>query len=182
MSKTVLIYCYSDRLQIVFKEVWEDFWSSTVDKNSHKNLKRRYQVIRNGMFIFVGCTAFFLVEFLILPLGNNTEKNLPYPSIYPFDWKVTPIWQILFFLHCIVDLYVIPVTVFGFDFLFVGLCFTVMAQYIILRDVVLRLGTKEMKKFLYIIDKNKNIDEETNDNVTKMFLRICWKHHVKLLK
>ncbi|CAH1995138.1 unnamed protein product [Acanthoscelides obtectus] len=52
-------------------------------------------------------------------------------------------YQITYLFHAIVNLYVVTLTVIGFDTLFMGICFGLTCQYILLGRMFLELGNQQ---------------------------------------
>lgn len=111
----------------------------------------------------------------------GTEKTLPYPSAYPFDWTVSPLYEIIFTVQVVCDV-LIPIIVLGCDFLFFSLCFTLTAQYIGLHHVIRKLGSKDMRNIIEKVGFDQSEIPQNQEDVAKMFIEIFAKQHVMLVR
>lgn len=176
-----MIYLYANRIRKVLKEIRDTFWPSNIDDEIQRIIENRYIITLNGILIFISFTSIFIMGTAITPLILEGDKNLPYPTLYPFDWTVRPFYEILFVVQVTCDV-LIPVLVFGYDFLFFSLCFILTAQYICLYHVIEKLGTKDMKTVMEKIGFNSEEIPENQDHVAQMFMEMFVKQHVILFK
>lgn len=176
-----MIVFYAKRIRKVLNDIWEKFWPASVDPDLQKMIDNSYMMVLNGILTFITTTAIFVILVVVAPTIVANERMLPYPTVYPFDWTVSPVYEITFFLQSFCDL-IVPVIVLGYDFLFFSLCFTVIAQYICLHHVISRLGSRDMKEVLVNIGFSRDDISLNQDDVAKLFIKTFVKQHEILIR
>lgn len=176
-----MIYYYGNRIRNVLREIWEKFWPVSVDSEVLEIVKGRYSIVLNGIVAFIVSTFIFVIGVAVAPLLLGNGKALPYPTVYPFDWTVNPVYPIVFSLQTICDV-LIPVIVLGYDFLFFSLCFTITAQYLCLHRVIRKLGTEEMGTVIQKLGYDSDEIPDNHDDISKLFIKIFIKQHVTLVR
>lgn len=180
-SKPIIIYLYAKRVRAVLKDIEEKFWPSTIDSELQIIIEKRYSMVLNGILCFIVFNMGYVIGAVITPrlIGDNT--SLPIPVVYPFDCTVSPVYEILYVLEsiCVIS---IPLMVWGYDFLFFDLCFTLTAQYITLHHVIEKLGSNEMTKIMRNIGFDDDEIPDNKDDVAKLFTKMFVKQHETVVK
>ncbi|VEN54476.1 unnamed protein product [Callosobruchus maculatus] len=145
-------------------------------------LKKLYKQQMYTVVYLLFCALLFSAVFLLSPLVA-TEREIPYKSIYPFDWTATPMYQITYALHFI-SINLVDWIVVGFDSLFMGICFGLTCQYILLGRMFLELGNQRSpllngqysmtqccpdRGTLVMCIKHMQLLSKTTENVEKVF-------------
>lgn len=176
-----MIYLYANRIRKVLKQISEKFWTVKIDEKLEMKIDNRYSKTLKGILIYITFTSIFIIGVILTPFILGSDRNLPYSTVYPFDWTVSPWYESLFLAQAVCDI-LIPVLVFGYDFLFFSLCFTLTAQYMCLQQVIEKLGTNDMKKIMEKIGFCLDEIADNQDDVAKLFIQSIVKQHVMLFR
>lgn len=176
-----MLYYHSDELKQMLANININFWPASLQRE-HLNLsiKSYYKKALYFMIFLGSCGLMFSIGFLISPLVNPTARDIPYNSIYPFDWKISPIYEIVYLGHCVLNFYIVNLAVLGFDLLFMSICFNITEQYMMLGDILQDLGQFKDYKTRKLLDitMNNTTDIINNDCCKeRRFLVFCIRQH-----
>lgn len=131
------------------------------------------------MFIF----AFFVNMSLAVIDFLNKDRSLPYEYCLPFDWRRSPIYEILFPLQIFVASFIPFSVIESHDVLFAALCSNCSAQFRLLRTTLQIIGTGREDDVIRKLWKLPGVDVVVKKEwqKEKTLLVICIKHHQKLL-
>ncbi|KAG5892068.1 hypothetical protein JTB14_022726 [Gonioctena quinquepunctata] len=175
------LYLNSDRVKLVLGCMWKEFWPQDLADGTREIFRSGYSSRLSMMIFLITSGGLFTIGCLVTPLfGKNRE--LPYKSVYSFDYRASPSYEIIYFLHIIVIAYVINMTVCGFDFLFMGISAALTNQYVLLGRCFEKFGTAEMLAFNTKMDKLDYEGWKKCHGAERRFLSVCVKHHQLLIR
>ncbi|XP_072385489.1 odorant receptor Or1-like isoform X2 [Diabrotica undecimpunctata] len=161
--KMLMLTYHAAPLREILSNISTKFWPCRILPDHLEEYKSSY---RNGLGAMLSLTCsgmFFSVASLVVPL-LSANRELPFRSLYPFDCSVSPIYEMIYILHCFINAYLVNWAVLGFDFLFMGICRNIVSQYTLLQKAFLQLGT-EKEKYLNKKLRSLNIDLIVNGNL-----------------
>ncbi|KAK5641708.1 hypothetical protein RI129_010255 [Pyrocoelia pectoralis] len=151
ICKSSIIFFNHKKLHFMLRTIREDFWSSKSAQSETKEvLKNNGRVVAASMIMVLVSAYVFAVGFLSKPLREGS-RELPLISWYPLDWTVTPIYEIIYFLQCVGDMYLAIIGICGHDNIFLAICLNCVAQFMILKDVVTTAGEEEPNREVYVL-------------------------------
>lgn len=103
------------------------------------------------------------MQWMIVPFVQN---NLPLQTTYPFQWRETPTYEILYVWQALITLDIIFTTC-GVDLFFVSLVSNCVAQFKLLK--------------VYLKAKFKEVNEEKRKDPMEVIVS-CIRHHNKLIE
>lgn len=123
----------------------------------------------------------FIATFALIPKFTN-EKTLPFVADYPFDWTISPFYEITYVCHLFfIVLLGLGVSV-GEDLLVMAILLSTAYQFFILRicfEVFNTDGINNVNKKLRKLQSDQ-LDCKY-DELTEYFIR-CVRHHEMLLR
>lgn len=123
----------------------------------------------------------FAVEFISLSILSK-ERQLPFISKFPFNWKVSPTYEILFVFQVLTNICVNITSILGHDFLFIALLLNIICQFKLLKETLRKIGDENnIMMYNTILDWTKDVSF-TDTNIDVKLLKKCIQHHTKLLK
>nr|AUF73050.1 odorant receptor [Anoplophora chinensis] len=127
--------------------------------------------------------SIFSITCILIPLFKETRET-PYKTVYPFEYSSSPKFEIMYLMQSFINFYVILGVIIGVDCLFMAACYNIIAQFRLLKGVVLKLGTNEVKEINSKLTILSSESDNIGRNVTKEkeFLIRCIKHHQLLLR
>ncbi|XP_023310753.1 odorant receptor 83a-like [Anoplophora glabripennis] len=127
--------------------------------------------------------SFFSIVFILTPLFKETRQT-PYKTVYPFEYSDGPKFEIMYLVQSFTNFYVVLGVVIGVDTLFMAVCCNITAQYRLLKNAFLKLGTDEVKELNSKLSTlcAESDTSERNTTEEKKFLIRCIKHHQLLLR
>lgn len=147
-------------------------------------LKNQTNLVVGSMCMVYVSAILFAFGFLSTPLR---EGNLIFPlsSWYPFNWKRLPVYEIIYVLQWITNIFVIITVICGHDNVFLASASNCIAQYLLLKEAVKKIGTEDREELLKILCKlDKSFDKYEKgrkDNDLKLLVK-CVKHHNTIIK
>ncbi|KAG5892081.1 hypothetical protein JTB14_022739 [Gonioctena quinquepunctata] len=178
-----LIWYHSKDLKLILEGVLYEFWPyDLIDDNElKKSLKKLYSIVLIAMISIVVFSAVYFFALLSAPLILSKERTLPTTIQYPFDWLVSPAYELIYCHQCLTLAYIVCFGVVGFDFFILAVCLCVIAQYEILQCSFLKFNTN------YMFDINRKCEEmgekiNHSYDESKRYLVRCIKHHQLLLR
>lgn len=184
MVKGSVFYYYLNSAKDIFDVIIYKFWpSSLVGKEVENSLYRYYRILQGGMMAVYFNGLFFSIAFILTPLVKGGRKT-PYKTVYPFDYSGSPEFEVMYLVQSFTNFYVVLGVIIGVDTLFMAICCNVTAQYRLLKNVFLKLGTDEVKELNVRLDLlyvgPSKLEENLNEE--KKFLNRCISHHQLLLR
>ncbi|XP_072389286.1 odorant receptor 83a-like [Diabrotica undecimpunctata] len=182
MYKTVILWYKSDELKSVFHIILTDFWPyDLINLESKRKIKDMYRLM-NGLIWWFFCAGFLYASMFLIPSLFST-RGLPYIISYPFDWTVSPWYEIIYctqgFAHGITITFIGT----GANFLVLGTLLNISSQYCILQECFEIFNTPEMysanKKLRKIM--NDGLENKYTDERKEYFVR-CVRHHQLILR
>ncbi|KAJ8938751.1 hypothetical protein NQ314_011348 [Rhamnusium bicolor] len=144
------------------------------------SLRHPYHVLLVYLFAMHFSGLVYAMGVICSPLFKN-NRELPYKSKYPFDYKASPYYEIIYITQSITLIYIVIECICGIDFLFMAICENVTAQCRLLQQVLLKFGTKEMldfnRKMELLFDLSGNNNTEKYSTEESKFLYRCIRHH-----
>ncbi|KAG5892077.1 hypothetical protein JTB14_022735 [Gonioctena quinquepunctata] len=178
-----LIWYHSKDLKLILDGVLYEFWpyDLTDDKELETSLKKLYSIVLIPIIAIVVCSVVYFSTLLSAPLILSKERRLPNPIQYPFDWLVSPAYELIYCHQCLTLGYIVFFGVVGLDFFILAVCSCIIAQYKILQCSFLKFNTNDM---LDINKKCEEMGEKINQSYdeSKKYLVRCIKHHQLLLR
>lgn len=184
--KMIVLRYYSDDLGIIIDGIKKDFWPSNLISDRLENELKFQTKLVISMICMICTSAFiFAFGFLSAPLRNG-EITLPFESWYPFNWQVTPIYEIIYVSQWLINIYVVIVIICGHDFVFLASVSNCIAQFKLLKESLRLIGKvderneilNKMRKF----SKNNGSFSRNYNNVDDELLVLCIQHHLKLIQ
>ncbi|XP_074037773.1 odorant receptor Or1 isoform X2 [Leptinotarsa decemlineata] len=177
--KVTALHKHSKRIRFVLNSMWKKFWPHDLAEGTKEAFKSGY-ITRLWMMLFLLTTGFlFSLASITSPIFSK-NRELPYKTLFPFDFHATPIYQIIYILQ-IGTHYLIDMSVCGFDFLFMGICAGLTNQYILLGKTYEQVGTENM---VPLYNKIRKLDGRRllGFGQDRKFLRLCIEHHQLLTR
>lgn len=165
-------------LLIVHKEFWPYSFGNTKLKRSLKNQQKLLKLLMYSMHIIA---LSFASQFIALSIFTS-ERRLPFRSKFPFEWKISPFYELLFIFQVCTNILVIITSILGHDFLFVVLMVNLINQFRVLKGVLRTIGTKDGKEFYIALEKLNGQEDIIVDYTDAKMFRKCVIHHIKLLR
>lgn len=160
--------------------IWNDFWPVEISsKETQKSIKQNIFLIKVVCLSYLGIGIISVTQYMSFPIIVGNEK-LPLASIYPFDHKKLPYFEI-FYLWQLFSNFLIVCILSGYDFFFSSIAMNVVAQFQILQDVMRNIYVDDdaTRKKMYRILKVENSSSGRSIE-SEMFLK-CINHHKLLL-
>lgn len=186
MTKMSVIFFRHKDLTFIIKMVWYEFWpSNTMGTTTEDHIKTDSKRLLVLFFVVYGTGCMFLLLLIIAPAIIGVRK-LPYSSWYPFDWSLSPTYEILYTIQVYVAIYIIANTVCGYDFLYCSVCANCVAQYRLLNEAIKYIGSGREKILTDLlfgipgVGYRPVLTKEYEDE--RKLLVICVNHHQKLIK
>lgn len=134
---------YTGKLKCMMNQFRYEFWASDLlGKEVEVDLyKRSKLVVYSVGFVYTTVTC-SIVAGIITPLVKG-NRDLPLNSIYGFDTRNSPLYEILYVLQAFTQLVSLVHGVTGHDMLFIVMSSNVIAQFVLLRNML-----KDIKKEL----------------------------------
>ncbi|KAG5864530.1 hypothetical protein JTB14_027728 [Gonioctena quinquepunctata] len=145
MVKVFMIWFHSNMLKLIHDDIMNKFWPYDVleGKDFQQIPKRLYKIVLvSGIVVFSAATIYGSI-FLTSPIGNE-ERSLPLPVLFPFDWRITPAYELIYFIQVLSMAYVSFCSILGTNFLSLALCSCVTTQYETLCYMFSKFNTTEM--------------------------------------
>ncbi|KAG5892073.1 hypothetical protein JTB14_022731 [Gonioctena quinquepunctata] len=182
MVKISMIWFHSKILKLILDDIMNEFWPyDLLEKEDFQQIpKRIYKIVLVSEIVLFNAAIIYASVFLTTPFRKE-GRCLPSPVLFPFDWRITPAYELIFFLQALSIAYVSICSVLGTNFLSLALCSCVTTQYEILRYMFSKFDTIEM----FDINKRfRDLGEEVHPNYDehKTYLVRCIKHHQLLLR
>lgn len=163
--------------------VHQDFWPSDLfGEELERKLKKIGNVAAAVMIFVYSTAALYFVGCFVFPLSKG-DYNLPLNISFGFKIGYTPLFEILYFVECLINFYVIMSGVRGHDDFFIALCANCMVQFRLLKEAVSRVGSGKEKETNSLLDKvhtRKKYCSQKGEEF-KLLVR-CVEHHKKLLE
>ncbi|KAG5865024.1 hypothetical protein JTB14_001440 [Gonioctena quinquepunctata] len=182
MVKVLMIWFHSKMLKQILDDIMNKFWPYDVleEEDFQQIPERLYKIVLVSGILVFSVAIIYASVFLTAPIGNE-ERSLPLPVFFPFDWRITPAYELIYFIQALSMAYVSICSVLGTNFLSLALCSCVTTQYETLRYMFSKFNTTEM----YDINRRfRDLGEEVQPNYDehKTYLVRCIKHHQLLLR
>ncbi|RZB39678.1 7tm 6 domain containing protein [Asbolus verrucosus] len=178
ITKLSVLYIYSNKLKSVLWLIWHEFWPAEIAGPRIEQQLKSYNtiIIHASVVMFISGVS-FAFGFLSAPLRTGT-RILPFESVYPFDWSGSPLYEIIYVTEWITNIAFIVVGICGHDYLFLGICSNIVAQYTLLRATFNSLGAANIEETnRRILDSNT---EPLKRRENEKLLERCIAHHVML--
>ncbi|KAF5291574.1 hypothetical protein FQR65_LT01887 [Abscondita terminalis] len=104
-------------------------------------------------------------------------KELPLISLFPFDCTESPVYEIIYCVQAVVDLYFAIISICGHDDLFLAICFNCLVQFRILKEVLVNVTRGNLKSLTDYEKENVENQQDEKKNYIE-----CVEHHVLLLR
>lgn len=115
-----------------------------------------------------------------------SKMELAYPAWYPFDLSKSPACEMVLILQIYLTIYVDTCIICGYDFLYNSFCINFAAQFQLLCSAMEYIGSEEENLIIERIQNQTNMKNERSFNGVGdqegVLLRICAKHHQKLIR
>ncbi|XP_050505459.1 odorant receptor 83a-like [Diabrotica virgifera virgifera] len=179
--KIVFLWFKTEKLKSLFNIILNDFWPYDLINESKRRVKDMFNLMNIFVVWFMLAGVMFALLSLSSPLFSN--KQLPYDVRYPFDWTVSPWYEIIYCMQTFTHGITMTTIGIGAIYMVIGILLSISSQYCILEECFEIFNTPEMysvnKKLRDILNdglKNKYTDERR-----EYFVR-CVKHHQLLLR
>ncbi|XP_017768123.1 PREDICTED: odorant receptor 82a-like [Nicrophorus vespilloides] len=175
IAKLMTMMMYKKPLNAILTSIWLDFWPSKVaSKYRQKQIQNRSRYVITVGVTFLVMAFFSNAQFMAFPIVANTDQ-LPLASWYPFNFKSTPQYQLMYIWQWFMNQVVIS-TLSGFDAFFNSLVMICSTQFQILQDVLENLCCERGWKQRAGIAQMGRRDSEMVNLIT------CVEHHLLLLE
>lgn len=166
--------------------VQKEFWPSDLFGGKIQTELKKIETAASSVMIFVYATAVvYFTGLFVIPLSSG-NYNLPLDSAFGFDFAFSPYFEILYFIQCWTNMFVIMHGIRGHDDLFVALVTNCIGQFKLLKEAVSYIGTGKENKINSIlngIEKSKGYHQFYKYNKQEIILLVkCIEHHQKLLQ
>lgn len=181
-----IIYINCRELDKIIKQVWNEFWpSNAMGKQLEKVVGKTVNTILTVCCIVYISGLLFSLGFLTAPYISG-NRVLPYRVWYPFDWKASPTYELLYILSGFTNMYLVLSTICGYDFLFFGMCLNISSQFQLTGKAITMLGTKEEKMTCDKLLGLKGVPYKPvfscEEEEERELILICIRHHQKLIR
>ncbi|CAG9834330.1 unnamed protein product [Diabrotica balteata] len=182
MYKVVILWYKSDELKSVFHIILTDFWPyDLINLESKRKIKDMYRLM-NGLVWWFFCAGFLYASMFLIP-SLFSNRGLPYVVSYPFDWTVSPWYEIIYCIQAFAHGITISFIGTGANFLVLGTLLNISSQYCILQECFEIFNTPEMyatnKKLRKIT--SDGLENKYTDERKEYFVR-CVRHHQLILR
>lgn len=133
-----------------------EFLPSPTDHQTGNRLRKQSMLVFISMCFVYFSALGYASACIILPLPRG-RMELPFNVNYGFNVSRNPIYEILYTMQAINQLFTVLHGILGHDYLFLVLCSNVMAQFILLNTAVVNVLKHEFAKDrlrLYILQHN----------------------------
>lgn len=152
---------HADKLKELIFEFRYEFWpSSLINPEVDESLRKRSRLAFMGMSTLYSAGTVYVLGYMIHSLARG-NMELPLLSDYGFDVTVSPVYEIVYILQVINQLFSVIYATLGHDSLLFAMCSNAIGQFILLKN-----------RFANIL---KESDRE-------MVLRQCIRHHYMLFR
>lgn len=134
--KMTMLKYYTGKLKRMMNQFRYEFWASDLlGKEVEEELNRRSKLVLYSVgFVYMTVTCFY-VTIVITPLVRG-NMDLPLNSIYGFDTKSSPLYEILYVLQAFNQLVSVVHGVTGHDMVFIVMSSNVVAQFVLLKNML----------------------------------------------
>ncbi|GJQ88303.1 hypothetical protein Trydic_g3782 [Trypoxylus dichotomus] len=183
VGKLIALYHKSVELTALIKIIRYEFWPSDImGSKTDRKIRKDANILSTLVLTTLVTSIAFLTLSTMLPLVKP-GRQLPYSSWYPFDWTVTPAYQIIYSFQAYFNAFVDISAVLGYDNLFYSVCFNCTAQFRLLCEAVRLVGSGKEGEVIERLSKIPGIVEDTVvGDPERRLLVICVRHHQKLIK
>lgn len=179
--KMIVMYTNRENVEVIIDAIKNDFWpSDLMGSTLEKELKLQTRSVVTCMYMMYIFGIVFAAGFLSAPLRDGTA-SLPFESWYPFDWQLSPYYEIIYLTQWLVNMYVVVTTICGHDYIFFATVSNCVAQFKLMNLLLKQLGVDDKREILREIRRIRKTVGEFAD-VDEELLVLCVKHHLKLMK
>lgn len=163
--------------------VYRDFWPTYIVRPNLRiplnKLAKRVEILMMSFYVLI----FFCCSLLLIPPMLLGIRELPLASYYPFNWQLSPLYELMYVWQWIVNLYGVCFVCGSHDFLFVTMMVNLIIQFRILQEVLVKIGTKQERKMNEILLECPGVEESKYciKEEDKLLVK-CVAHHMKLLE
>lgn len=148
---------------------------------TENRLKKQTYLVVGSMCMVYTSAILFAFGFLSTPLREGS-LIFPFSSWYPFNWKKLPLYEIIYVLQWFTNVYVIITAICGHDNLFLASASNCIAQYLLLKEVLKKIGTEDSEGLLKRLEQpGDKYEKGQKDNDMKLLVK-CVKHHNTIIK
>lgn len=165
--------------------VRDEFWPCDLFGSKIESDLKKLGSAASGVMIFVYATAvIYFTGLFVIPL-SNADYNLPLNTAFGFNFSFSPLFEIIYFIQCWTNIFVVMHGIRGHDDLFVALSTNCIGQFKLLKKAFSHIGTGRENKINSVLDE---IDTEKGyhyHKYKKQEIRLlvrCIEHHKKLLQ
>ncbi|GJQ83671.1 hypothetical protein Trydic_g14380 [Trypoxylus dichotomus] len=163
MAKLNILYFRSGELKEIISTIKYEFWPSNGFGRNVEDLIRqesRSLLVRCIMPYVSAIT--FLAQISLAPLIKG-DRALPYDSWYPFNWRSSPTYEIIYALQLYMTLFINGNAVCGTDFLYCSICANCTIQFRLLCKAIKQIGKgkeRELTEYLLNIPGSEELGKE----------------------
>ncbi|XP_050503953.1 odorant receptor 94b-like [Diabrotica virgifera virgifera] len=180
--KIGILWYNSNEFKSLFHTILTEFWPyDLINLESKRKIKNMYRLMNGLVWLFFAAGFSYDSIFLIPSLFST--RGLPYVIAYPFNWTVSPWYEIIYCTQTFVHGITITIITTGANFLVLGTLLNISSQYCILQECFEIFNTPEMyatnKKLRNIM--NDGLENKYTDERKEYFVR-CVRHHQIILR
>ncbi|KAK4873947.1 hypothetical protein RN001_013307 [Aquatica leii] len=174
--KSSIIFFKSQKIIEILNTIEKQFWTAAeVNQQVKRKLRFNSRLVVCSMVMILLSAFTFGIGLLSKPLREGV-REFPLSSLYPFDLRQSPFYEIVYAVQCFTDFYIAIICICGHDDLFLAICFHCMTQFIILKETFIKVTRRNVN-----LVQSKRKFAKDNLERRKMYLK-CIEHHILLLR
>lgn len=161
--------------------VQNEFWPSDLFGEKVESDLNKLGRAASGIMIFVYTTAvIYFTGLFVIPLSIG-DYNLPLKAAFGINFQFSPLFEILYFIQCLTNIFAVMHGIRGHDDFFVALTTNCIGQFKLLKEALSQIGTGNELKINSILDGIERGNPHGNKQDIKLLVR-CIEHHKILLE
>lgn len=164
--------------------VQDEFWPCDVfGKQIESDLKKMGNAASSVMIFVYATAVIYFTGLFVIPLSQG-DYNFPQNTAFGFNISFSPVFEILYFIQCWTNIFVVMHGIRGHDDLFVALATNCIGQFKLLKEAFSHIGTGRENKINLVLDET-DIKQGYYHKYKRQEIRLlvrCIEHHKKLLQ
>lgn len=174
------LHVHSEALMKIHDTIHRHFWPSNLFGDRINSALKKSGHKAAAVMVFVYSTAVIYFTGLFVVSLSSADFVLPLKVHYGFDAGHSPLFEILYFVQCWTNIFVVMHAIRGHDDLFVAFTVNCTGQFKLLSEAVASIGTGREKEINILLDRVDHEPIRCQSEETKLLVR-CVRHHERLL-